>query len=212
MEAISLAIVYLGALVFLVFASVCLATGLYYIADLIEEHSTLAKKLLTWTIRAVLLLHAALLLDEVPVTCTLVGAAAHLFYMHTLRKYPCMDVLSWEFLISAGMLVTSQVLWMHHFYDTYHSMEFVLGFFCVMVWTVPFIMFIGLSANENVLPGAPGGPSYQRAPQQAPGRRTGQSAKRGLLLTALANLQRHTQQVMPALEKKVTALNKEHRV
>ena len=36
----------------------------------------------------------------------------------------------------------------------YHSVEYLLGFFLMVVWIVPFGFFISLAANESVLPGS----------------------------------------------------------
>ena len=37
-------VVYIGGYLFLVFLAVCLATGLYYLAELVEEYTTASKK------------------------------------------------------------------------------------------------------------------------------------------------------------------------
>jgi hypothetical protein len=36
--------------------------------------------------------------------------------------------------------------------EAYHSIEYLLGFFLMVVWIVPFGFFISLAANESVLP------------------------------------------------------------
>lgn len=50
------------------------------------------------------------------------------------------------------MLGLNHYLWMQHFMDKYHTVEYVMGFFLVCVWMVPFGFFISLAANESVLP------------------------------------------------------------
>jgi hypothetical protein len=56
----------------------------------------------------------------------------------------------------------SHILWFRYFlYDyksPYLTLEYVIGFFLITMWLVPFAYFISLAANESVLPGA-GGPS-----------------------------------------------------
>ena len=44
-------LVYTGGYLFLVFIAVCLATGLYYLAEIVEEYTRVTKKVLTWAIK-----------------------------------------------------------------------------------------------------------------------------------------------------------------
>jgi hypothetical protein len=151
---VSLVVVYLGGYLALVLLAVCLATGLYYIAELCEEYSRLTKRVLTHALRAVLALHAALLLfDRQPVACVLAGAAAHCCYARLLPRFPHFVLLSPEFGLAAAALLLTHALWLRHFYyDTYASAEYVAGFFVVLVWAVPFGFFISLAASDSTLP------------------------------------------------------------
>ena len=47
--------------------------------------------------------------------------------------------------------------WRWHFQQTWHSLEYVFGFYLMAVWLVPFTLFLSLAANENTLPGGPSG-------------------------------------------------------
>lgn len=113
-------IVYSGGYIFLVFLSVCLgnfsaavlaqdslvylfdwcsrllaATGLYYLAELVEEYTKLAKKFITYTTQGVLVLHVlVLVIDRLPLKCVAAGVAAHLCYLGQLQRYPFMQLLS----------------------------------------------------------------------------------------------------------------------
>jgi hypothetical protein len=156
-------IVYAGGYLFLLLLAVCLATGLcvpalcvsqlvcaltqalyaslfrsYYIAELVEEYSRLAKRVITNALRAVLALHLALLLlDHQPLSCVLVGAAAHGAYARLLPRFPFVQLGSVDFAVAVAALVLTHVLWLRHFWhDTYASAEYVAGFFVVMVWLV----------------------------------------------------------------------------
>ena len=56
----------------LLFLAVCLATGLYYLAELIEEHTRLTRRVLLYAIRAVLAVHVVLLVwDRLPLLCVI---------------------------------------------------------------------------------------------------------------------------------------------
>ncbi len=117
-------VVYSGGYIFLVFLSVCLgkpspfcccrrlnhaprdccqagavllvaATGLYYLAELVEEYTKLAKRIITYVTQAVLVLHVlVLVVDRLPVRCVIAGMAAHSCYLGELQKYPFMQLWS----------------------------------------------------------------------------------------------------------------------
>ena len=120
MLAVATVIVYSGGYIFLVFLSVCLgelsvtvltqgslvylfnwcslllaATGLYYLAELVEEYTKLAKKVITYTTQGVLVLHfLVLVVDRLPLRCVAAGVAAHLCYLGQLQRYPFMQLWS----------------------------------------------------------------------------------------------------------------------
>jgi len=162
---VSTLIVYVGGYLSLLLAAVCLATGLYYVAELVEEYTRLAKRVITYALRAVLALHLVLLLfDRQPLSCVLVGAAAHGAYARLLPRFPFVQLASPDFALACAGLVGSHVLWLRHFWhDTYASAEYVAGFFVVVVWLVPFGFFISLAANDAVLPVGAGAPPYAAA-------------------------------------------------
>lgn len=48
------------------------------------------------------------------------------------------------------MLLANHYLWMQFFMKSYHTIEYVMAFFLMTVWLVPFGFFISLAANESV--------------------------------------------------------------
>merc|ERR1712216_666962 len=76
-------------------------------------------------------------------------------------------------------------VWVRHFHSTYHSTEYVLGFFFMIVWFVPFGFFISIAANESVLPGGatvPGAPSSGNLGGYDPNRGGGKKTRNALLM------------------------------
>ena len=57
-------LVYVSAYIFLIFVAVCLACGLYYLAELAEEHTSLTKRLMWAANVAVLAVHGACFVFE----------------------------------------------------------------------------------------------------------------------------------------------------
>lgn len=154
--ALSTVVVYVGGYLFLVLFAVCLATGLYYIAELVEEHTRITKRLISLVIKVVIGIHVVLfIVDGLPILAVGTGIASHALYHQLLRTFPYITINSHEFLGSLGMLVASHVVWIRFFFSRAHvSLEWALGFLLIMLWLVPFAFFISLAANESVLPGA----------------------------------------------------------
>ena len=157
---VTVAAVYVGGYLALLLLAMCVATGLFYLAEVVEEHTRAAKQVLTVGTQAVLLLHVLLLLlDSQPVRCVLVGLAAHVCYAALLPRYPAFVPASPAFLAACALCALSHWLWAEHFWQhTYASAEFVAGFFAVAVWAVPFGLLLSMSANDGVLPSGGGAP------------------------------------------------------
>lgn len=153
---------YMGGYIFLCFLAGSLATGLYYLAELVEEYSKLTAKVLKHTIQGVAGMHVLLfLMDGTPFTCLLVSLAACAAHGMLLKPYPYISLSSPEFIASCVLTAIQSWMWAGFFREGftidsrtygYYTTEMTLGFFLIMVLLVPFGFFISLSANEGVLP------------------------------------------------------------
>ena len=152
------AIVYVSGYLFVIFVAVCLACGLYYLAELVEEHTTLAKRLIYGCTYAVLVAHPFFyLVESLPLDAVVCGLATHGCYLWLLESFPYLRPLSPPFMVSAAGLVASHYFWISHFLAHYHATTHVLCFLAFAVWLVPFGFFISLSVNEATLPNTLGG-------------------------------------------------------
>ena len=183
----------------------CVArAGLYYLAEMVEEYTRLTKKVLDWSIKTTYVLHALLwIVDRKPFFTVLVSAGAQFAYSQMLRRFPFIVFTSAEFLTSLAALGATHWVWVRFFHGTYHSTEYVLGFFFMIVWFVPFGFFISIAANESVLPGGatvPGAPNGANLGGYDPNR--GGKKTRNALLMLLDTLKvywtRLTEKFMPA--------------
>ncbi|KAL3699846.1 hypothetical protein R1sor_017868 [Riccia sorocarpa] len=177
-------VVYAGFYLFLVFFAICLATGLYYIAEIVEEYTRLTRKVINYAIKVIIGLHLVLLVwDRLPVLCVALGVGAHVCYYRMLKTFPYISLTSVDFIASASLLVISNILWFRFFLRdprcAYVSVEWMLGFMLIMLWIVPFALFISMAANESVLPG--GGapyPAYARVDGDASSSHSSSGGKR----------------------------------
>lgn len=132
------------------------ACGLYYLAELCEEFTSLTKRIIYWAILGVSFEHLLLLVLEpaLPRLLVMGGLVAHGCYFQLLRSFPFMHPSSPAFLASALAAALSTYGWLRHFFGHYHRVTTVLGFMLLNAWLVPFAFFISLSVNESVLPGS----------------------------------------------------------
>jgi hypothetical protein len=181
-------------------------TGLYYLAEMVEEYTRLTKKVLDWAIKVTLVMHALLLvIDRMPFMTLLISGASQVAYGRMLKRFPFIDFASVDFVGALAALGATHWVWVRYFHSTYHSTEYVLGFFFMIVWFVPFGFFISIAANESVLPG---GAAVPGAPPTAGGglggydQRNGGKKSRNVMLQLLDFLKmqwtKFTEKVLPA--------------
>lgn len=101
---------YAGAFIGFCFLTLSIASGLYYLSELVEEHTVIAKRLLTRLIYTIIGVQVALLLvDGFPFWPTLLGVAAHLVYLGNMRRFPFVKLSDPLFLASCGMKTRAHV-------------------------------------------------------------------------------------------------------
>ncbi|KAF2239125.1 DUF396-domain-containing protein [Viridothelium virens] len=171
---------YIGVILGFSFLTLSIASGLYYLSELVEEHTVIAKKILTYLIYSVVVVQILLVLvDKFPLGLTAVGVASHGVYSLNLRRFPIVKLTDPTFLISCILVLLNHYLWFRHFsahpsppssrYSNPSSSSYtsssiygpdelpptftdVASYFGLCVWLVPFALFVSLSAGENVLP------------------------------------------------------------
>ncbi|PNY23196.1 Protein SVP26 [Tolypocladium capitatum] len=159
---------YAGTVLGFCFLTLAIASGLYYLSELVEEHTVMAKRLLTRLIYTIIGVQAALwLVDGFPFWSTLLGIAAHVVYLRNMRRFPFVKLADPLFILSCVLVLLDHYVWFRHFshsqtrayqrssyLDQADSPSFTMiaSFFGLCVWLVPFALFVSLSAGDNVLP------------------------------------------------------------
>ncbi|KAF3034677.1 erv26 super protein [Didymella heteroderae] len=160
---------YVGVILGFAFLTLAIASGLYYLSELVEEHTVFAKKLLTRLIYGVIAIQTLLLLvDGFPIGLSALSIASHVIYAQNLRRFPIVKLTDPLFLLSCVLVIANHYLWFRHFsapstsankyanypYDRPDIPTFteIASYFGLCVWLVPFALFVSLSAGENVLP------------------------------------------------------------
>ncbi|KAF1815475.1 DUF396-domain-containing protein [Eremomyces bilateralis CBS 781.70] len=161
----------IGLVLGFAFMTLAIASGLYYLSEVLEEHTVLAKKFLTRLIFTVIAIQVLLCaVDGFPLTLTAIGIGSHVVYYLNLQRFPVVKLTSPVFILSCVLVLVNHYLCFRHFssppspvlgygssyssYDAYNLPSFteIASYFGICVWLVPFSLFVGLSAGENVLP------------------------------------------------------------
>eukprot|EP01116_Phalansterium_solitarium_P025123 TRINITY_DN9471_c0_g1_i1.p1 TRINITY_DN9471_c0_g1~~TRINITY_DN9471_c0_g1_i1.p1 ORF type:complete len:214 (+),score=81.80 TRINITY_DN9471_c0_g1_i1:135-776(+) len=146
-------LIYIAYILGFLFMTICVACGLFWLAELTEEYTVLTKKVLRLTILAVVALHVLLMVFEnMPSSYLLLGIVAHGVYYSLLKDFPFIDLYSVKFVTSAVCVIGSHTAWFFWFRENYMEFGEVASFFIVCVWMVPFAYFLSLSANDYTLP------------------------------------------------------------
>ncbi|EGF83968.1 hypothetical protein BATDEDRAFT_21588 [Batrachochytrium dendrobatidis JAM81] len=150
-----------------------LASGLYFLAEFVEENTVLSKKIIgyaIWFYRPKLQAisdkmscfhlysqisvgsHMMLLMDGFPWTGVVFSLVCHAWYSTMLPSFPAIEATSVKFIISCLLAVADHFVWFFYFSSRHYSISEIGSFFAILVWMVPFLFFISLSANDYTLP------------------------------------------------------------
>jgi Transmembrane adaptor Erv26 len=168
---------YLGVILGFCFLTLSIASGLYYLSELVEEHTVLSARLLRNLIYIIIGIQTLLwLVDGFPFTLTAIGVTSHAVYASNLRHFPIVKLGDPLFILSCVLVLINHWVWFQHFskptpfkvgggsrlgndfWDKYQtalpqpSFTEIASYFGLCVWLVPFALFVSLSAGENVLP------------------------------------------------------------
>ncbi|XP_026749411.1 protein TEX261 [Galleria mellonella] len=143
----------LSLIVQVVFVTLAIAAGLYYLAELVEEYTVLAKSVISWTVFITASLHIGLVIfEDLPLHLNVLGLVQQTLHGLLLRQFPVVRVTSPTFVTSVMVLVAHHYFAFKFFGTVYFSFSEVLAYFTLCLWVVPFALFVSLSANDYVLP------------------------------------------------------------
>ncbi|PQE12565.1 transmembrane adaptor Erv26 protein [Rutstroemia sp. NJR-2017a BBW] len=159
------------------FLTLAIASGLYYLSELVEEHTVMAKRFLTRMIYGIIGLQILLcLIDGFSFKLSALSVFSHVVYLGNMRRFPIVRLSDPLFITSCertpsnialhpALVVINHYLWFVHFssgplpptqsiYDAPQYPDFtqIASYFGLCVWMTPFALFVSLSASDNVLP------------------------------------------------------------
>ena len=143
-----------ATVVAVIFVVHCMASGLFCLAEFVEEYTTVAKKVMKLTALVMIVFNVVLgLTGATPLFLSILGAGAHCSYRSLLHTFPSCDFRSSQFFVSLILFVAHMYYTMEYFGGLRRStFDQLFSYLVVLVWLLPFALFISLSANDNVLP------------------------------------------------------------
>lgn len=148
-----------------------LASGLYYLSELIEENLVLTKKILKNLLLLISILFILIyLFDNLPLNLILFSLFSNFIYNLNLKKFPNnLNLLNPLFLFTCLLALINHLIWFNYFNNPYiptinerlnenfklpyyPNFTEIASFFAILIWLFPFALFISISSNENGLP------------------------------------------------------------
>ncbi|XP_050726959.1 protein TEX261-like [Eriocheir sinensis] len=144
---------WVATIVHICMGTLSLAAALYYLAELVEEYTSTVAKVIRYWIWVTMGLYILLFIFEsLPTSIIACGLVSQLVHLSILRNFPFFFLTSLPFIFGIVLFFANHYLAFSYFSSFYYPASEVLGYFTMCVWLIPFMFFISLSANENVLP------------------------------------------------------------
>ncbi|RUS90914.1 hypothetical protein EGW08_001311 [Elysia chlorotica] len=144
---------WIALIVQLCIATLSIAAGLYYLAELVEEYSVLTAKVIKYLIYITIVVHLCMIVfEDFSLFMTIGGLAGCVAYLFLLQDFPYFYLTSPAFISSVALLLVNHYMAFAYFSTVWYPFQEVLAYFTMCLWLVPFVFFVSLSANENVLP------------------------------------------------------------
>lgn len=144
---------FIGIGIGILFAVYSVATGLYYISELVEEYSVITKKLLFVCCLTIISIQVLMLFEnELPISNLFYSIFCSCWHYRLVEMFPFIAPSDPIFIISCLLSTINHFIWFYHFKSGYWSVEELTSFFGIIVWFLPFCFIISLSANDSTLP------------------------------------------------------------
>ncbi|KAK4144836.1 transmembrane adaptor Erv26 [Dichotomopilus funicola] len=197
---------YVGSVVGFCFMTLAIASGLYYLSEIVEEHTVIAKRVLTKLIYSIMVLQLFLcVVDRFPFLPTALGIFSHFIYLGNMRRFPFVKLSDPLFLTSCVLVLINHYVWFRHFshyqerayqnmtsyYDTPDDVPTfteIASYFGLCVWLVPFSLFVSLSASDNILPTMGSEPSSSARPSGMTGSAAAGRRNQGMAKALVDNI------------------------
>nr|XP_014288337.1 protein TEX261 isoform X2 [Halyomorpha halys] len=100
-----------GIIVQMSFLLIAIASGLYYLAEIVEENTEITKKVIRWLSIFVLLVYTAILLfEDLPFILVLCGMLSQIVHLVILLDFPYITINSFSFISAILLFIINHYL------------------------------------------------------------------------------------------------------
>lgn len=150
-----------------------ISAGLYYTSEFIEENTVFSKKIMVRLICTIIAAHVLLMIfDGFPFWETVFAVIANSVYLQTMRRFPMIHLTDISFILGCVCAIINHFFWASYFSNdslppysarseiygfngkTHPPFREIASFLGLLVWFVPLLLFVSLTAGDNVLPTA----------------------------------------------------------
>lgn len=147
------ALSWVSTLVQIIFVTLAIAAGLYYLAELVEEYTVLTAKIIRYITWFTVVIYLGLFFfEDLNLTMLVCGLISQILHLILLNTFPFFALSSAPFILDIALVLINHYLAFQFFGENYYPFAEVMAYFTLCLWLVPFAFFVSLSANENVLP------------------------------------------------------------
>ncbi|XP_063676770.1 protein TEX261-like [Bolinopsis microptera] len=137
----------------ILFATVCIAAGLFYITEVIEDYTSISRSFFKWSNIAVVGAYLTMFLFEGTGTLNLIlGILTFIMAWQVIEQFPNIEMVSPSFMGLIVCMILNHVTAYWFFKDRFLSFSQIIAYFTICVWLVPIQLILGLVAGENILP------------------------------------------------------------
>jgi hypothetical protein len=150
---------YVSGYIAILLLALSIASGLYLLSELTEEFPSFTGKVLRYAYGVIMIVFVILWWDGLPMFECCIEVVALICYLSMLMSFPFVQFMSFPTISSMIAFLVTNLTWVQYFLAHDYDALSIIGFFVVIVWTIPIGLFVSLSANDNVLPGLFGQPT-----------------------------------------------------
>lgn len=108
------------------------AAGLYYVAELVEEYTVTAKKVITIEVLFVTSVYILFMFfDNLPWSMVICGLVSQAFHAMILADFPYVKIMSIQFICAVIMLFINHYLAFNYFTQNYYNFSEVIMLFVI---------------------------------------------------------------------------------
>ncbi|KAJ3449840.1 tex261 protein [Anaeramoeba flamelloides] len=133
--------------------SISLASSLFYFAKMSDENPSRVIKFLRGLVCFVVgFLVLFLFFEPISNLSVILSITTHLMYYFLINDFPLVNVKTLKFIFTCIIAFVSNVVAIKSAFSIEYNLWQILGYLFFTEWLCPFVIFIALLADENIIP------------------------------------------------------------